>query len=133
MIKLNIKLENNWLEATWKENGIQIHCESFSGHKKHIALLRAKVKEFNTSLEEFEPLIKQCEDSFIYPTDEEVEEEKRRQFEIQFRFDRDTLLNKTDIEINKAEDLGQDTKDLRAYRQCLRDATKDWTMPESIL
>lgn len=68
-----------------------------------------------------------------FRTDEEIEYEKRRQFEIQFRFDRDSLLQKTDIEINKAEDLGEDTKILRAYRQCLRDATKDWTMPESIL
>lgn len=159
--KLNITIDKDWLEATWtkevttindvekevevdgelvkeivKAESIiteQIHCESFSGHKEHVALLRTKAKEFNTSLEEFEPLIKQCEDAFIYPTDEEIEYEKRRQFEIQFRFDRDSLLQKTDIEINKAEDLGEDTKILRAYRQCLRDATKDWIMPESIL
>lgn len=71
-MKLNIILENNWLEATWLENELQVHCESFSGHKEHITLLRAKAKEFNTSLKEFEPLIKQCEDSFIYPTDEEI-------------------------------------------------------------
>lgn len=76
-MKLNIILdETNWLEATWLENETQIHCESFSGHKEHIALLRAKSKEFNTSLEEFEPLIKQCEDSFIYPTDEEIAKEE---------------------------------------------------------
>lgn len=131
-IKLNIILENNWLEATWLEDEIQLHCESFSGNKEHITLLRTKAKEFNTSLEEFEPLIKQCQNAFIYPTDEEIEYEKRRQFEIQFRFDRDSLLNKTDIEINKAEDIGQDTKDLRAYRQALRDSAKDWIMPEEI-
>lgn len=75
-IKLNIILENNWLEATWLENEQQIHCESFSGHKEHITLLRAKAKEFNTSLIEFEPLIKQCEDTFIYPTDEEIAKEE---------------------------------------------------------
>lgn len=132
-IKLNIKLDKDWLEATWLENEQQIHCESFSGHKEHITLLRAKAKEFNTSLKEFEPLIKQCEDAFIYLTDEEIETEKRKQFEIQFRFDRDSLLQKTDIEINKAEDLGEDTKILRTYRQCLRDATINWIMPESIL
>ena len=68
-MKLEMKLENNWLEATWKENGMQVHCESFSGHKEHITMLRAKAKEFNTSLKEFESLIKQCEDSFVYPTD----------------------------------------------------------------
>lgn len=132
-MKLNIILENNWLEAAWLEDEIQIHCESFSGHKEHITLLRTKAKEFNTSLIEFEPLIKQCEDTFIYPSDEEIETEKRKQFEIQFRFDRDYLLQKTDIKINKAEDLGEDTKILRAYRQCLRDATITWVMPEGIL
>ena len=75
-MKLNIKIEDNWLEATWLEDETQIHCESFSGHKEHIALLRAKAKEFNTSLKQFEPLIKQCEDSFIYPTDEEMAKEE---------------------------------------------------------
>ena len=72
-MKQNIILdETNCVEATWLENEMQIHCESFSGHKEHIALLRAKAKEFNTSLKEFEPLIKECEDSFVYPTDEEI-------------------------------------------------------------
>ena len=75
MKKLTLILENNWLEATWLENEIQIYCESFSGHKEHIDMLRAKAKEFNTSLKEFEPLIKQCQDSFIYPTDEEIAKE----------------------------------------------------------
>lgn len=75
-MKLNIILENNWLEATWKENGMQVHCESFSGHKEHISMLIAKAKEFNTSLKEFESLIKQCEDAFIYPTDEEIAKEQ---------------------------------------------------------
>ena len=73
MKKLTLILDKtNWLEATWLENEIQIYCESFSGHKEHIALLRAKAKELNTSLKEFEPLIKECEDSFVYPTDEEI-------------------------------------------------------------
>ena len=160
-IKLNIKLDNNWLEATWtkevttindveKEVEVygevikeivqeelvtteQLHCESFSGHKEHIEQLRAKSKQFNTSLKDFEPLIKQCEDAFIYPSDEEIETEKRKQIEIQFRFDRDVLLKQTDIAINKAEDLEQDTKELRLYRQKLRDSTNNWVIPESIL
>lgn len=67
------------------------------------------------------------------PEPEFSEEEIVAQEHIQFRAERDSLLSKVDIAINKAEDLGQDTKDLRVYRQCLRDATKDWTMPESIL
>lgn len=75
-MKLNIILENNWLEATWIENELQVHCESFSGHKEHIDMLRAKAKEFNTSLEDYEDLIAECEDSFIYPTDEEIAKEE---------------------------------------------------------
>lgn len=152
-IKLNIVVDKDWLEATWtkevttinevekdgklvQEDSVateQVHCESFSGHREHIQMLRAKAKEFNTSLDEFEDIIKQCQDSFVYPTEEENEVEQIKQFQIQFRFDRDSLLNKTDIEINKSEDLGQDTKALRAYRQALRDATINWVMPESIL
>ena len=73
MKKLTLILDNtNWLEATWVEDKIQVHCESFSGHPEHIAMLRAKALGFGTSLKEFEPLIKQCQDSFIYPTDEEL-------------------------------------------------------------
>lgn len=125
---------NNWVEVTWiNEENIEFHCESFSGHKEHIELLRLKAKEFNTSLDEFEDVIKQCQDAFIYPTDKEIELEKRKQFEIQFRLDRNALLDKVDKEINKVEDLGQDSKVLRAYRQQLRDATIKWVMPESIL
>lgn len=102
-IKLNIKLDKDWLEATWTREVVtisdvekevevdgelikeivqeesvtteQIHCESLSGHPEHIAILRAKAKDFNTPLDEFEDLIKQCQDSFSYPTDEEIAKE----------------------------------------------------------
>ena len=103
-IKLNIKIDKDWLEATWtkeviiindvekevevdgelvkeivKEESVtteQIHCESFSGHLEHIAMLEAKALEFGTSLDEFEGLIKQCKDSFIYPTEDELAKEE---------------------------------------------------------
>ena len=78
-------------------------------------------------------LIKEVEQNIVLPNQEEIEAEKQKQFQIQFRYDRDILLAKTDIAIIKAEDLGQDTKDLRAYRQALRDATILWIMPESII
>ena len=160
-IKLNITIDKDWLEATWtkevttinevekevevdgelikeivQEESVtteQIWCESFSGHPEHIAMLEAKALEFNTSLKEFEPLIKQCEDAFIYPTDEEIEAEKRKNFEIQFRYERDLLLKQVDIAIYKAEDLGQDLSILRVYRQALRDATIDWILPKSVM
>ncbi len=103
-IKLNITIDKDWLEATWikevttindvekeveidgeltkeivKEESVtteQIHCESFSGHKEHIAMLEAKALEFGTSLDEYSELIKQCKDSFVYPTDEELAKEE---------------------------------------------------------
>ena len=93
-IKLTLILDKtNWLEAEWKsEDDIPLETWSFSGHKEHISLLRAIAKEFNTSLKEFEPLIKQCQDAFIYPTDEEIAKE-----ELQHRINESlAYLNKTD-------------------------------------
>ena len=95
-MKLNITLENNWLEATWtkevttinevekdgelvQEDSVateQVHCESFSGHREHIQMLRAKALELGINLDEYDCLIKECEDSFIYPTDEEIAKEE---------------------------------------------------------
>lgn len=62
-----------------------------------------------------------------------TEEEFLIQFQNKFRSERDSLLAKVDIEINKAEDKNLDTTVLRAYRQALRDSTINWVMPESIL
>lgn len=89
MKKLTLILDKtNWLEATWVEEivtqvedgeGIvettQVWCESYSGHKEHIAMLRAKALEFETSLEDYEDLIAECEKNFIYPTEEEIQAE----------------------------------------------------------
>ena len=71
-MKLNIKLENNWLEATWIEDETQLHCESFSGHKEHIAMLEAKAIEFGTRLDEYAGLVAQAKEAFIMPTAEEL-------------------------------------------------------------
>jgi len=56
-----------------------------------------------------------------------VEAEAKTQAE--FRAERDKEIDWVDIEINKAEDLGQDTVSFRAYRQELRDAPLTWVMP----
>lgn len=93
MKKLNLILDNtNWLEATWIEEVVnqtegeedrietkQLHCESYSGHPEHIAMLRTKALEFGTDLTEFETLIKQAEDAFIMPTQEELDKEATEQ------------------------------------------------------
>ena len=93
MKKLTLILdETNWLEATWVEETITINevegeevesketsilwCESYSGHKEHITMLRNKALEFGTSLDEYEDLITECESKFIYPTDEELQAEE---------------------------------------------------------
>ena len=73
-MKLELKLTNDWLEATWyteeNEAKTQVHCESFSGHPEHIAMLRAKALEFGTELDE--TLVAECIKNFKMPTDEEV-------------------------------------------------------------
>lgn len=99
-IKLNIKLDKDWIEATWtkevttindiekevevdgelikkivQEESVtteQLHCESFSGHPEHIAMLEAKALEFGTSLDEYAELIKQAKEAFVMPTEEEL-------------------------------------------------------------
>ena len=99
-IKLNITIDKDWLEATWtkevttinevekevevdgelvkeivQEESViteQLHCESFSGHPEHIAMLEAKALEFGTSLDEYAELIEQVKEAFIMPTDEEL-------------------------------------------------------------
>ena len=87
MKKLNLILDQtNWLEATWVEEIInqtedgestvetkQLHCESYSGHPKHISMLRAKALEFGTPLDEFEGLIAQAEQAYTPPTQEELD------------------------------------------------------------
>lgn len=99
-IKLNITIDKDWLEATWikevttikdvekevevdgelikeivQEESVkteQAHCESFSGHPEHIAMLEAKALEFGTSLDEYAELIAQAKEAFIMPTEEEL-------------------------------------------------------------
>ena len=69
---------------------------------------------------------------FVYK-DTRTDEEISIQNQDKFRADRNALLGEVDKAINIAEDLGQDSKALRTYRQALRDATITWVMPECIL
>ena len=91
-IKLNITIDKDWLEATWTKELImikeveidgeivqeesvlteQLHCESFSGHPEHIAMLEAKALEFGTSLDEYAELITQAKEAFVLPTEDEL-------------------------------------------------------------
>lgn len=80
-MKLELKLQNDWLEATWyievDEVKTQVHCESFSGHREHIEMLRAKALEFGTELDE--ALISECIAKFKYPTEEELAQQAKEQ------------------------------------------------------
>ena len=76
-MKLELKLTNDWLEATWYEDDKQVHCESFSGHVEHIAMLRAKALEFDTELDEV--LIAECIKNFKMPTEAELAEQAKVQ------------------------------------------------------
>ena len=108
-IKSFILDETNWLEVIWvNENDEQVHCESYSGHPEHIAMLRARALEFGTALSEFETLIKQAEDLFVHPTQEELDKELTDQ-KIQ---EAKAYLVSTDYIVTKiaeAQALGEDT------------------------
>ena len=67
--------------------------------------------------------------------DTRTEAEKKEALESIFREERNNLLQKTDIEINKAIDNAdvEREKSLRIYRQQLRDSTIKWVLPDNIL
>ena len=101
-MKLKIKLENNWLEATWtkevttineiekevevdgelikeivQEESVtteQIHCESFSGHPEHISMLRDRCTLYGVKLSiDDEKLIEEAMNNFTIPSQEELD------------------------------------------------------------
>lgn len=104
-IKLKITIDKDWLEATWikevttinevekevdgeliketvQEESVtteQLHCESFSGHPEHIAMLVNKATEFGTPLDEYQDLIEQLASTYVAPTQAELDEAERVQ------------------------------------------------------
>ena len=102
-MKLELKLTNDWLEATWyteaDEVKTQVHCESFSGHPEHITMLKAKAKEYGTELDE--TLIKECIANFKMPTEAELAEQAKAQAIAEAR----SYLNSTDWIKNKYVEL----------------------------
>lgn len=75
MIKIkSFLVDKGWAEVTWvNESDDQVHCESYSGHPEHIAMLRARALEFGTPLDEYESLITQAEQAYTPPTQEELD------------------------------------------------------------
>ena len=101
-IKLNIKLDKDWLEATWtrevvtisdvekevevdgelvkeivREESViteQLHCESFSGHPEHISMLRDRCTLYGVKLSiDDEKLIEEAMNNFTMPSQEELD------------------------------------------------------------
>ena len=101
-IKLNITIDKDWLEATWikevttinevekevevdgelvkeivREESViteQLHCESFSGHKEHISMLRDRCTLYGVKLSiDDEKLIEEAMNNFTMPSQEELD------------------------------------------------------------
>ena len=101
-IKLKIIIDKDWLEATWikevttindvekeievegelvkeivQEESViteQIHCESFSGHPEHIAMLRDRCLLYGVKLSiDDEKLIEEAMNNFTMPSQEELD------------------------------------------------------------
>ena len=71
-----IKTNPDWLEAIWSEDETTVYCESFSGHKEHIEMLKTKCIEYGTELtEDDKVIIDEISDAFVYPTEEEIQAE----------------------------------------------------------
>ena len=93
-MKLELKLTNDWLEATWLEDDKQVHCESFSGHPEHITMFRAKVAEFGVdTTAEDEKLIEEAISNFVMPTQEELDEYAQAQADAQAKADKALALS----------------------------------------
>lgn len=97
-MKLDLKLTNDWLEATWHteedEVKTQVHCESFSGHPEHIAMLRARVVEFATPLSvEQESMVAEAIANFVMPTQAELDAYAQAQAEAQAKADKVLALS----------------------------------------
>lgn len=116
-MKLELKLTNDWLEATWytevDEVRTQVHCESFSGHVEHIAMLRAKALEYGTELDEV--LIAECIASFKMPTAEEIALELLRTKVAEAR----AYLASTDFKMTS--DYDEDVTEIKTKRAEARD------------
>ena len=102
IIKLNITIDKDWLEATWikevttinevekevevdgelvkeivREESViteQLHCESFSGHPEHISMLRDRCTLYGVKLSiDDEKLIEEAMNNFTMPSQEELD------------------------------------------------------------
>lgn len=102
----------DWLEATWIDNEVQVHCESFSGHPEHIQMLRDRCVEFGTKLTiEDEKIIAEISEAFIPTPQEELD-----RLEVEQKvYEAKTYLASTDWIVTKIGEVqikGEDTTEL---------------------
>jgi len=93
-MKLELKLSNKWLEATWyteeNEAKTQVHCEYFSGHPEHIAMLRAKALAYDTELDE--AIVSELIAGYVPPTQTELDAMALEQATAQAKADKELAL-----------------------------------------
>jgi len=103
-MKLELKLENKWLEATWyAEDNSQAHCEYFSGHPEHIAMLRAKASEYGTELDE--AIVQELANGFEAPTEAELLANAKQAKQSQIR-DEFEVASNLPVEVNGVSYVG---------------------------
>lgn len=87
MIKLSITKTNiDWIDVIWTKEVViqiegqedtieskQINCESFSGHREHIEMLKNKCVEFGTKLNKEQlKIIDEISKAFVYPDENDI-------------------------------------------------------------
>lgn len=77
MILEIIKTNPDWFQATWKEDNIQVYCESFGGSDEYVQLFRNKCLEFKTkTTKEDEKIITEVQNAFVPISQEELDKQK---------------------------------------------------------
>lgn len=135
-MNLEIKLYgkyNDWVEATWyteaDEVKTQVHCESFSGHPEHIAMLRAKALELGTPLTTGdELLITNAISNFVMPEPVVVPvEEIREGMVVTMRQARLALLEQGLLATVDTAIANSDDEALKIEWEYAMDVKRNWT------
>jgi len=129
MNKLKLKLDKDWLEATFvnvasvmeevqkdvdidgvitkeitKEEKIteeEIHCESFSGHPEHISMLRDRCALYDIKLSiDDEKLIEEAISNFIMPSQEELDKIYLDNLKVELKSAKKTALDNIVVEVD---------------------------------
>ena len=132
MNKLILKLDKDWIEATFinvasileevekdvdgvitKEEKIteeEIHCESFSGHPEHIAMLRDKCEVYGVKLSiDDEKLIDEVGNNFTMPSQEKLDKINLDNLKIELKSAKKLALDNIVVTVNDKTFDGNET------------------------